>query len=335
MRGLQEMHDWPERIERLVQSGQVNDADVAQLRALVWSEGQIARPVIDDLFLINDNCAPQSHDWRNFFVEAVEHYLLRQKFPHGFIHEPDAAWLRTSIQTNGAIGSAAELDLLVNVIEAAENAPDDLKDFAIAEIERIAVSGVGVTRIDDGDIRPRSIDASEVSLLRRLIFAGGGEGAIVVGSKEADMLLRLKAATLDGDNAPEWMELFVQGVGNHLLAHSDYRPLSRDEAARLNREMDHNAPNVANFFKRMIPGEMFGRGTLVEAFKAVFPAKPLPSSLQHGDAASALTSEEADWLKDQIVLDAQTDAYEKALLAFIIDEVGNLPPVLNALLKRA
>lgn len=329
------MQDWPERIEQLVQSGQVSDADVARLREMVWGESEIARPILDDLFLVNDNCAPQSSDWRNFFVEAVEHYLLHQKFPHGFIHENDAAWLRSNIQTNGSIGSAAELDLLVNIIEAAENAPDDLKDFAIAEIERIVVSGVGVTRADHGDIRPCSIDATEVNLLRRLIFAGGGEGAVIVGSKEADMLLRLKAATLEGENAPEWMELFVQGVGNHLLAHSDYRPLSRDEAARLNREMDHNAPNVASFFKRMIPGEMFGRGTLVEAFKAVFPAKALPHSLQHGDATSALTAEEADWLKDHIVLDGQTDDYEKALLAFIIDEVGNLPPVLADLRRRA
>lgn len=329
------MGEWPERIERLVQSGQISDAEVAQLREIVWSEEKIDRAVVDDLFLINDNCVPQSLDWRTFFLEAVEHHLLRQNLPHGFIDEADTAWLRASIQTNGTIGSEAELELLVNLIEAAENAPEDLKDFAIAEIERVIVSGVGVTRIDDGDIRPCSIDPSEVALLRRLVFAGGGEGATVVGSKEADMLLRIKSATLEGDNAPEWLELFVQGVGNHLLAHSDYRPLSREEAARLNREMDQNAPNVASFFKRMIPNEMFGRGTLVEAFKAVFPAKPLPHSLQHGNAASALTADEADWLKRQIVADGEIDPYEKALLTFLIDEVGNLPPVLGGVLKRA
>jgi hypothetical protein len=36
-----------------------------------------------------------------------------------------------------------------------------------------------------------------------------------------------------------------------------------------------------------------------------------------------------------IAADGQTDEYEKALLTFIIEESGNLPPVLEALRVRA
>lgn len=329
------MNDWATEIDRLVQTGQVSDADVRALRDLVWTNESIERPTLDDLFLINDSCAPESTDWQGFFIEAIEHFLLRQKFPHGYIHENDAAWLRSQIQTNGTIGSHSELELLVRIVEEAENAPDDFRQFAMREIERSILSGAGATRTDDCEIRPACIDPHEVRLLRRLIFAGGSEATIIVGSAEAEMLLRLKNATMGNANAPEWADLFVQGVGNHLLAHSNYRPLSREEAERLNREMNGNTPNVASFFRRMIPGEMFGKGTLVEAFKAIFPARPLPDALQDGSAASALTAQEANWLKAHIIADSETDDLEKALLAFIIDEVGNLPPALEAVRRRA
>lgn len=329
------IHDWSEQVAKLVHAAAVTDADVARLRNLVWGEDEVSRPIVDGLFLINDHCAPESRAWTDFFIEAIEHFVLYQKAPHGFIDEPDAAWLKARVARKGSLASLTELELIVSIVESAENTPDDLKFFAMDEIERAVLSGNGPTR--DGDVAAPAgtITADEAHLLRRLVFAGGGEGAVIVGGKEADMLLRLKTAALHGRNAPEWLQLFVQGVGNHLLAHSDYRPLARDEAERLNREMDANTPNVANFFRRMLPHAMFGRGTLVEAFKAVFPEGPLPSALRHGDAASPLTREEASWLKAHIAADGQVDDYEKALLSFIIDEVGNLPPQLDTLRKRA
>lgn len=190
------------------------------------------------------------------------------------------------------------------------------------------------------DLVGRLVQAGEVSdgdvlALRRLIFAGGGEGASIVGAREADMLFRIKDATLRGDNAPGWLPLFVQGVGNHLMAHSNYRPLSREDAIRLNAEMDMGAPSLAGFFHRMIPGEMLGCGTILDAFKQIFPREEdvFAKSISP-DEGRELSAEEAIWLKMHIASDSHTDQFEKALLTFIIDEIGHAPAMLADLSRR-
>lgn len=326
-----------ELLARLAQAECASDGDVLMLRQLVWDdddEAVLSQTVVDALFTLNDRFDRSTPAWNDFFIEAVEHFLLHQQPPHGFIDDAGADWLRARIDRNGRVMNDTELTLLVALIEDAENAPDSLKDYAIAQIERAIVTGEGPTR--GNDIRPGCVDAAEAQLLRRLIFAGGGEGAIVVGADEADMLFRIKNATLGGHNDPAWLQLFVQGVGNHLLAHSDYRPLSRDEAIRLNAEMGRNTPNVASFFRRMLPDERFGTGTIVEAFKSVFPGRPDPVRGEGPQEISrALSVEEAGWLKTHIAADGEIDIYEKALLTFVIDEVGNLPSMLESLRKRA
>lgn len=319
---------------RLAEAGQVSDGDVLALRNLVWREDGISLEMLDALFLVNDRCAPASPAWIDFFAEAVEHALLHQTPPPGFLDEDGARWLRAKIDRDGRVATLGEIELLVSILENAENAPESLKAYALAQIEATITSGVGPTR-GPGPIRPNCVDDAEVQLLRRLIFAGGGEGAIIVGGQEADMLFRIKDAALHGQNTPDWLQLFVQGVGNHLMAHSDYRPLSREDAARLNAEMDASTPSVAGFFRRMLPSDMLGRGTILDAFKSVFP---------HGDelfarpasavGAATLTPVEAAWLKTHIAADGETDPFEKALMTFILDEVGNVPAPLSDLGRR-
>lgn len=190
------------------------------------------------------------------------------------------------------------------------------------------------------DLAGRLVQAGKVSdgdvlTLRRLIFAGGDEGAVIVGTQEADMLFRIKDATLRGDNAPGWLPLFVQGVGNHLIGHSDYRPLSREEAISLNADMEINAPSLAGFFHRMIPGEMLGSGTILDAFKQIFPREEdvFARSISPNEGRE-LSAEEAIWLKTHIASDSHTDQFEKALLTFIIDEIGHASAMLGDLSRR-
>lgn len=315
---------------RLIEAGQVSDGDVLALRDAVWREEGISLDMLDALFLVNDRCAPASPVWIDFFIESVEHALLNQTPPPGFLDEDGARWLRAKVDRDGRIATPGEIELLVSVLENAENAPESLKAYALAQVEATIRSGVGPTRTD-GPVRPNCVDEAEVRLLRRLIFAGGGEGAIIVGAQEADMLFRIKDAALYGENAPGWLQLFVQGVGNHLMAHSDYRPLSREEAARLNAEMEENTPSVAGFFRRMLPNEMFGRGTILDAFKSVFPRE---DGLFSPGPDGTLTAVETAWLKTHIAADGETDPFEKALMTFILDEIGAVPAPLAELGRR-
>ncbi len=324
-----------ELLARLSQAGHVSEADVLALRELVWDDDLIPQPVLDALFTLNDRLAVHSAEWTQFFVEAASHFMLHQQDPRGFLDSGSAEWLMRRIDRFGGAISASELELLVSLIEDAEGAPDTLRAYAYHQIEQSILSGRGPTR-DGKTLRPCCVDEAEALVLRRLIFAGGGEGATVVGSQEADLLFRIKDATLGGDNHPAWLQLFVQGVGNHLLSHSDYRPLTRDEAIRLNAEMDRNTPSVGGFFKKMLPDAQRGHGTIVEAFKAIFPGRPDPASgTGPVEVSSALSFEEAGWLKTHIAADGEIDIYEKALLTFALEEVGNLPSILETLRRRA
>lgn len=324
-----------ELLARLMRAGAVTDGDVMMLRDAIWTDETIAEPVVDALFKLNDHLQVRSPAWTDFFIEAVEYFLVDQCVPQGFVDENCAAWLCHKIDKNGRVASLTEVELLVAVIERAESAPEILKDYAIAQIEATIVTGEGPTR-PDGTVRPNCVDAVEVELLRRLIFASGGEGAVIVGAQEADLLFRIKDATLEGNNASSWLRLFVQGVGNHLMAHSDYRPLSRDEAQRLNESLNDNAPSLARFFRRMIPADMFGCGTITDAFKQLFPrvedrfAKRLALDNSH-----LITPQEAGWLKTHIAADEKIDSYEKALLTFIFDEAEHAPSLLDGFRRQA
>jgi hypothetical protein len=324
-----------ELLTQIAEAGRITEGDVMALRDLVWTEEALDVSVIEALFALNDDLNEYSPIWTDFFIEAVEYYLLDQCMPQGFLDEDRAYWLHERIDKNGLVGSRTEIELLISVLEHAESVPDNLRCYALEQIEAIIVSGQGPTR-NGQDCVPNRVDEAEVELLRRAIFAGGGEGAVVVGNEEADMLFRIKDATLASENAPGWMALFVQGVGNHLMAHSDYRPLSNEDAVRLNQFMDDYTPSLGGFFRRTLPREMIGTGTIVDAFKSLFPkqedrfAKKL--ALDHRDL---VTAEEAVWLKTQIAADGQTDDYEKALLTFVVDESRDAPSILETMRKRA
>ena len=327
-------YEFSDLVKRLVQVGRISDADVLALRDAVWTDAEISIDMVDALFMLNDRCAPTSPAWIDFFVEATEHVLLQQTPPPGFLDTDGARWLQSRIDREGRVASIGEIELLVSILENAENAPDSLKTYALAQIEATIVSGVGPTRVG-GSIRPNCIDEMEVHLLRRLIFASGGEGTVIVGAQEADMLFRIKDSVLRSGNAAGWLQLFVQGVANHLMAHSDYRPLSREEAIRLNAEMEITTPSIAAFFNRMLPSEMLGRGTILDAFKAVFPREDDVFAKSPAlDSRRLMTADEAAWLKTHIALDGETDPFEKALMTFIIDEMGSLPASLADLNRR-
>jgi hypothetical protein len=226
-----------------------------------------------------------------------------------------AAWPDGRIDHDGRLDSMAELELLVRVLEKAANAPEALKTYAQVQIERAVVFGTGPTR-DGGTLDAGCISTNECKLLRRLIFAAGGDGPANVSRAEAEMLFRIKDATLDADNAPDWERLFVQGVGNHLQAWHGKGQLSRERAAELEIFMNDRTSHLGHFFSRM--GQV-GTGALGSTTRTLLGRK-LASGAGH-DAeikeAEAVTDGETLWLSARIDADGKLDPLEKALLEFL------------------
>jgi hypothetical protein len=306
-------------VARIIAAERVTPEDTTALRQLVWTNAMIHRGQAEAVFSINAAVKKHCPQWVDFFVEVITTYLVEQIPPHGYVDDDNARWLINQIGKDGKLESRAELLLIVSILEKAENVADSLKDYAVAQVERAVLTGEGPTRIGSAP-RVGVIDEAEVALLRRILFAPGSDGASIISEKEARMLFRIKDATLGADNAPGWQTLFVQLVGNHLMAHPVSHQMSQTRAMELDRFMNDTIPGVGKFLGRMEAAFLHPS----QAWKSA--SIPAPDNSDAAIAADlALTTDEANWLKAQIVADGHMDDIEKALLAFIIDESGPLP----------
>jgi hypothetical protein len=290
----------------------ISAEDVLSVRRWVWPDGAVSDTEAEAVFTLHRLASDASPEWADFFIEAISEHVVNGKAPRGYVDDETAAWLIGEIEHGGGVIGATDLELVVKILEMALNAPASLKNWALAKIESSVLTGEGPTR--RGDVRPGVIDEAEVTLLRRIVFAAGGDGALVVSEAEAEMLWRLKDATLKADNAPGWKQLFVQAVGNHLMAYSAYKPLEPGEAARLDAFVADHRSSVLGFFGRMrTANPADGARSLLQGEEHHFDKAQV-------DSARAVTPDESAWLQHHVDADGVRDPYEEALLAFVEEE---------------
>lgn len=280
----------------------VSADELRELRQRLWSDGAISQAEAEELFARNA-CAEPSTEWTGFFVEALCGYLIETAQPRGYVSEDSAQWLIGQIERDGPVESQAELELVVKLLEHADYAPESLKRFALGKIEQRALA---CGRIDN----------CEAALLRRLIFAPVGDGPAKVSKAEAEMLFRLKDATLGAANSPEWKKLFVQGVANHLMAHQSYAsPLPEDE---LKMETPYKADPFDHVLSKL-GRDIAGRDEFEDA---VFgdERERIAAFSQAAAADAEVTAGEADWLKRLFEKDGARDELEQALVDFLAED---------------
>jgi hypothetical protein len=292
----------------------VSAEELHDLRQRLWADGGISQREAEELFARNASAEP-STEWTDFFVEALCAYLIENAQPRGFVSDEAARWLVGRIDKGGRVGTAAELELVVKLLEHANYVPESLKRLAIAEIEKIVLTGTGPTR-RGGELNPGRIDASEVALLRRLIFAPAGDGPAKVSKAETEMLFRLKDATLGADNSPDWKKLFVQGVANHLMAHQSSALPSPEEELRLESPYKADPFGQASRFGR----DTAGRDEFDDAVFGNAERERLAALNQAVPADARVTSGEADWLKRVFDRNGARDELEQALVDFLAED---------------
>ncbi len=300
---------------RLKSKAAITADDTLAMRRLVWPDGKIDPGEAEAIFDLNTAVQGSSREWVDFFVEAISVYIVHQQAPEGYVDDAKANWLMAKIDSDGRVDSLGELELLVKILEDATNVPEQLKSYALKQIETVVLTGTGPTR-DGGSLDAGSINASEVKLLRRMLFAQASDGPGSISRAEAEMLFRIKDATLGANNAPEWKTLFVQAVGNHLMAHNDYHPITRERAAQLDAFMNDTHVSIGGFFKRMMTS-----GGPIEGVRDIRAELAAPADHDAAVAAdNAITPVENSWLNAEIDADNQHDPLEEALLAFIAEE---------------
>lgn len=297
--------------------GQVAPEELLALRRLGWGDGQITREEAESIFAINRALSETSGEWVDFFVEALGEFVLNGTEPRGMCDEDEAQWLIGALDADGRLETMAELELLVRVIEKARNVPDSLKHYALKQIENAVLTGTGPTRCG-GELSDSHITGAECRLVRRIAFASGGHGPAAVSRFDAEMLFRLKDATLGANNSGEWRPLFVDGVANYLKGFTlPNAQLSHDRVKELEAFISDEKHGIGRFM-----GRMFNEAPQVRNhFGKVFGQRDASWGVAEREAEGNLVTENEDaWLDKMIKADGEVDALERALIERIKSE---------------
>lgn len=299
--------------------GTIRADEVLALRGAGWADGRMDPEEAEALFLANEALTEPNAEWTQFFVEALTEFIVNTVEPRGYVDDTMGDELVARIDRDGRVDSMAELELLVKVLETALHAPASVKRYALAQIEQAVLHGEGPSR--HGALDPKGINQTECALLRRLVFAAGGDRPASVSRTEAELLFRIKDATLYEVNAPEWERLFVQGVANYLLGFGGREPLSRERAAELEQFMNAPGGGIAAFLRRMLGSDVDGE--VERGFGSLLSLNPHTHDVDdETEEAARLDPAEELWLRDHLDADEELDPLEKALLAFIAEETG-------------
>ncbi len=292
--------------------GAITAEEILALRRAGWADGTMAPDEAEAVFRLNDSLPEPTAEWSDFFVEAIGEFVVNGTDPRGYVSDDNAAWLIARIDRDGTLQGMTELELLVRVLERATNAPERLKAYVLDQVERAVLTGSGPTR-RGGELSPGHVNAAEALILRRVLFAPAGDGPAAVSCAEAELLFRIKDATVAAANALEWKQLFVQGVANYLQGvASRSAQISRERAAELEAFVADDRSSVTGFLGRMAT-------SAPNAFGVVFGRKtPERDRFAELRAAEAVTADEQQWLDAHLNADGQIDAYEQALIAFLV-----------------
>lgn len=200
--------------------GEISPPELLALRQLGWSGGRITRHEAETLLALNralaqPNGAHASGEWADFFVDALCEFVLGDAEPLEACDECEARWLIGAIDGGGQPVTMAEIELLVRLIERARAVPDSLRHYALQQVEAAVLAGDGPTRVGGGEARCH-ITGAECRLVRRILFATGGDRAPAPSRPTMETLLGIERATRPSNNSPEWRLVLFDATESHL-----------------------------------------------------------------------------------------------------------------------
>ncbi|UCI33301.1 hypothetical protein FJW03_07700 [Mesorhizobium sp. B4-1-4] len=242
----------------------ITPQDVVMLRRDVFADGIVTRGEAEALFALDQTARDKCAEWAPFFVEAVTDYIVHQERPEGYISQDNADWLIRTISRDGMVDSRTELELLVHVLEEAKSSPGRLCVYALEQVAHAVVDGKGPLMLG-GALVPGLIAKAEVELLRRILYAHGGDGNIAITRGEAEVLFRINEQTAQANNDPSWNELFVKAIANFVMCSAGYEAPTRDVALRQETFVEHADVEIGGFFSHMVSGGLAG---MIEAYRS-------------------------------------------------------------------
>lgn len=245
-------------IRKIAASGKVGEADVLALRRTMYGNDHVIDAAeANALFELNDAADGTCPAWPAFFVEAITDYCVYQTEPAGYVTDEMAGWLIAKFSRCGVVKTATELELLIKVMETSRIVPVRLEEFALKQVHEAVMTGDGATRSGER-LEPGQIGEPEVSLLRRILYACGGETGASISRAEAELLFDINDAASSSDNHPSWRELFVKAIANYLMAARVGVSPIREEALRREKWLDQESTGVLGILSSALSSGLRG-----------------------------------------------------------------------------
>lgn len=326
-------------VASLMASGQITPQDVLALRRDVFHDGLVSPAEVELMFQLDEAAGATSPEWRAFFIEALVDHVVRQVEPEGYVSAEQATWLVNRIRADGRIEVATELELLIRIMETARQVPPALAAEALGCVRKHVVHGDNMDRDGCGG-SPGVVDARDVAMLRRVLFAAAGEAGLAVSRAEAEMLFAIDRAVARARNDAGWADLFARAVGNYLMSASIHDTPDREVVLRRQKWLDAPTPGIGGFLGGMLggvlnPREAFsGLGGMVgDPVEAGFAVENLRDALTLEDAAE-ITEGELAWMTRMLAEPGEGSEARRALKRFIEADAVEPTPQLQAVLER-
>jgi hypothetical protein len=319
-----------EVLARVRTRGAVSADDVLLVRRAVYGgEVAVTPDEMETMLAIDEAASRADPSWTQLLAEAGADFIVNQLPPAGYVTEENAVWLVERIAKDGVVKTSRELELLVHVIERATSAPGSLAGLAVRQVMLAIMDGKGPLAGHGFERGRMSKDA--VDILRRILYAFGGNGAVAITKSEAEVLFDLNDATSDANNDPSWDDLFVKAVASYLLTISGHTPPTREQALSDERWLDAPDEGLGGFFARMTKGGLQG---ILAAYRETDGRSD--GTRSNSDARTkGVGADEATWLAERFGREGRLKENERALLRFIRDEAPSVPGALKALIDKA
>lgn len=297
-------------ISAIMSVGKITAADVKALEEKGFPDGITSQGDAEIVFRLDRESTNKDPSWNQAYIDWLTDYYIWKTEPVGSLGEEQANHLIPNLLADGRISGETELELLLNIVGWAHACAAGVGHLMLKVVWE-SVTGQPDAAYGQGR-RPNVIQAVDVEILRKAIYAPSANGGIMVSRPEAELLFALNNATANNDNDPGWQPLFVNAIASHLMYPSASPAMTTTEQCARMKAAWQRQTRAGDLIETI--DEALLRGG--EA-AGIFGARTLESQEDAALLQAAIDGPEAAWLLGQIKADGALDGNERALLAYI------------------
>jgi hypothetical protein len=305
--------------ERLLTADRITEQDVALVCGDIFADNQVDLDEVDLVFRL-----------------AAECYYVWHAPPRGYVSEHQSQELVGHLLRGKRLTDAADLELLLNIVYWAGYCPMELVYLVVEAVSQSVLDPDNA--VYGRDRMPRVIDAIDVEILRRAIYAPATDGGLVVTRAEAELLFELNNVTVESANHPAWSSFFTKAIASYMMYFSAATGIPTPEEVQRRTAWLRERRGIRGLLhaigsswaeEAFDADEIFGTNDQIERERR---AEARRRALQAREPVGRLA---AEWLVEQIGKDGMLHRNEQALLSFIKQNSPDIHPALDPLFQQA